>query len=69
MKQGKGQQSFVNRTLWSQQAPFTSNTEDDSTHGHHQIVNTQIKLTMFFADEDWDALYCQQKQGQELTVA
>ena len=69
MKQGKGQQSFVNRTHWSQQTPSSNNTRDDSTHGHHQIVNTKIRLIMFLADEDWDDLYCQQKQDQELTVA
>ena len=33
------------------------------------MVNTEIKLIMFFATEDGEALYSQQKQGQELTVA
>ena len=41
----------------------------DSTHGHHQMVNTKIRLIIFFAAEDGDALYSQQKQDQELTVA
>ena len=26
-----------------------NNTRDDSTHGHHQMVNTEIKLIIFFA--------------------
>ena len=39
------------------------------THGHHQMVNTEIKLIIFFVAEDGDALYCQQKQDWELTVA
>ena len=38
-------------------------------HGHHQIVNTEIRLLIFFAAKDGDALYSQQKQDQELTVA
>ena len=40
----------------------------DSTHGHHQMVNTKIRLTIFFAEEDGEALYSQQKQDWELTV-
>ena len=36
---------------------------------HHQMVNTKIKLIMFFAAKDGEALYSQQKQDQELTVA
>ena len=42
---------------------------DHSTHGHHQMVNTEIKLIIFFATEDGEALYSQQKQDLELTVA
>ena len=33
------------------------------------MVNTEIRLTIFFADKDGEALYSQQKQDQELTVA
>ena len=35
----------------------------------HQMVNTKIRLIIFFAAEDGEALYSQQKQDQELTVA
>ena len=49
--------------------PSSNNTRDDSTHGHHQMVNTEIILIIFFAAEDGEALYGQQKQDQELTVA
>ena len=38
-------------------------------HGHHQMVNTEIRLIIFFADKDGEALYSQQKQDRELTVA
>ena len=47
----------------------SNNTREDSTHGHHQIVNTDIRLIIFFAVKDKEALYSQQKQDQELTVA
>ena len=45
------------------------NTREDSTHGNHQMVNTEIRLIIFFAAKDGEALYSQQKQDQELTVA
>ena len=41
----------------------------DVTHGHHQMVNTEIRLITFFASEDGEALYSQKKQDLELTVA
>ena len=43
-------------------------TREDSTHGHHQMVNTEIKLIIFFAAKDGEALYSQQKQA-DLSVA
>ena len=33
------------------------------------MVNTEIRLIIFFAAKDGEALYTQQKQDQELTVA
>ena len=36
---------------------------------HHQMVNTEIRLIIFYAAKDGEALYSQQKQDQELTVA
>ena len=44
-------------------------TREDSTHGHHQMVNTKIRLIIFFAAKDGEALYSQHKQEWELTVA
>ena len=38
-----------------------NNTREDSTHGHHQMVNTEIRLIIFFAAKDGEALYSQQK--------
>ena len=40
-----------------------------TTHGHHQMVNIKIGLTIFFAAKNGRALYSQQKQDWELTVA
>ena len=45
------------------------NTRDGSTCGHHQILNTEIRMMIFFAAKDGEALYSQQKQDRELTVA
>ena len=59
---------------------FTNqHTRGNSTHlhthttlhnfGHHQIVSTEIRLIIFFAAKDEEALYRQQKQDRELAVA
>ena len=37
--------------------PSSNNTTEDSTHGHHQMVNTEIKLIIFFATKDGGVLY------------
>ena len=48
---------------------FFQQHKDNSTHGHHQMVNTEIRLITFFAAEDGEVTHRQQKQDQELTVA
>ena len=47
----------------------SNNTREDSIHGHHQMVNIEIRLIIFFAAKDGVALYSQQKHDRELTVA
>ena len=42
--------------------PSSNNTREDSTHGHHQMVNTKIRLIIFFASKDGEALYSQQNK-------
>ena len=37
---------------WSEQTPSFSNTREDSTHGHHQMFNSEIRLIIFFAVKD-----------------
>ena len=54
---------------WSYQTPSSNNTREDSTHGHHQVVNTEIRLIIFFEAKDGETLYSQQKQDRDLTVA
>ena len=44
-------------------------TREESTHGHHPMVNIEIRLIIFFGAKDGEALYSQQKQYLELTVA
>ena len=39
----------------------SNNTREDSTHGHHQMVNSKIRLILFFAAKDGEVLYNQQK--------
>ena len=60
--------------FWQEKALFIAklsfnNTREDSKHGHYQMVNTEIRLIIFFAAKDGEALYNQQKQDHELTVA
>ena len=47
----------------------SNNIRDSSTHGHHQMVNTKIRLIVFFAAKDREALHSQQTQDWELTLA
>ena len=49
---------------WSEQTPSSNNTREESIRGNHQMVNTEIRLIVFFAAKDGEALY-----SQELTVA
>ena len=44
---------LIANTLF-QQHPLS---REDSTHGHHQMVNTEIRLIIFFAAKDGKVLY------------
>ena len=55
--------------LCQENALVIANTRDSSTHGHHWMTKTEIRLIVFFAAKDGEALCSQQKQDQELTVA
>ena len=43
------------------QTPSSNNTREDSTHEHHQMLNTEIRLIILFVAQDGRALYSQQK--------
>ena len=60
--------SFPKRMHQSWQTPSSNNTREDSTRGPHQMLNTEIRLVIFFVAEDGEALYSQQKQDWELIV-
>ena len=72
MKQGK---PFCqeNALVIANQLPTTQATalfaRVHEQHGHHQMVNTEIKLVILFAAQDGAVPYYQKKQDQELTVA
>ena len=68
MKQGKANRVLPRERTGHSKHPL-STTREDSTHGHHQMVNTEIRLIIFFAAKDGEALYTQKKQDWELTVA
>ena len=33
----------------------SNNTREDSTHGHHQMVNTKIRLIIFLCSQRWSS--------------
>ena len=40
---------------------LSNNTREDSTYGHQQKANTEIRLTIFFVAKNGEALYSLQK--------
>ena len=42
-----------------EETPSSNNTREAFTHGHQQMVNTEIRLIIFFAAKDGEALYSQ----------
>ena len=48
--------------------PSSNHTKDNCTHGHHQMVNTEIRSIIFFTAKDGEALYSHHKQDWELTM-
>ena len=60
---------FCEKNEWPQQAPSSNNTRDGFRPGRRQMVNTEIRLIIFYTAKDGEAVYNQQKQVQELTVA
>ena len=61
MKRGKANTVLPKEHTGHNKYPLPT-TKENATHVHHQMVNTKIRLIMFFAAKDGDALYSQQKQ-------
>ena len=47
---------------WSEKTPSSNNTREDSTHGHHQMVNTKISSVQFSHSVVSDSLWPHESQ-------
>ena len=68
MKQGKDNRHLPRECTGHSKYPLPK-TQKKTTHGHHQKVNTEIRLIISSAAKDGEVLYSQQKEDWELTVA
>ena len=68
-KAGKRLTEFCQEDALVIQTTYSNSTREGSTRGHHQMANSEIRLIIFFAAKNAEALYSQQKQDWELTVA
>ena len=57
MKQGKGEQEFCQENALVLAHTSSNNTRDKSTYGHHQMINTEMRLIIFFAVAKMEKLY------------
>ena len=69
MKQGKANRVLPRERTGHSKHFLPTTQEKTHTHGHHQMVNTEIRLIIFFVAKDGETLYSQQKEDWELTVA
>ena len=69
MKAGKGYFEFCQEYTLVIEKHSSNKTREDSTHGHYQMVNTEIRQIIFLVAKAGKPLYSQQKQDLELTVA
>ena len=68
MKQGRLIEFSQEKTLVISNTLFQQHKRR-LTHGHQQMVNSEIRLIIFFAAKDEEVLYSQQNQDWELSVA
>ena len=64
-KFGFGMQNEAGQRLkefCQENAMVIANTREDSIYGHSQMVNTKIRLIIFFTAKDGEALYSQQNK-------
>ena len=55
MKQGKAERVLPRERTGHSKHPLPT-TQEKTTHGHHQMVNTEIRWIIFFAAKDGEAL-------------
>ena len=60
MQQSMGSQR-VGHDLATEQQHFTKKKNQKTTHGHHQMVNTEVRLIIFFAAKDGEVLHSKNK--------
>ena len=48
---------FYQENALVKQAPSSNNTREDSTHGHQQMINTEIRLIIFLTTKKGKTLY------------
>ena len=63
MNQGKASRVLPRENTGHSKHPLPA-TQEKTTHGHHEMVNTEIRWIIFFAAKDGEALYSQQKQDR-----
>ena len=68
MKQAKTNRVLPRECSGHSKHPLPT-TQEKTLHGHQEMVDTEIRLIIFFAAKDGEALQSQEKQDQELTVA
>ena len=66
---GERLKKFWQKKTWVIAKTLFRNTRDNSTHGHHKMFSTEIRMIIFFAVKDREALYSWQIQDWKLTVA
>ena len=59
MSLGKLRELVMNKETWC--AAIHGVAKSQTRHGHQQMVNTEIRLIIFFAAKDGEALYSEQK--------
>ena len=63
------QMGHINRVLPREPTGYSKyllQTRDNSAHGHHQMINAKIRLIMFFAAKERNALYNLQKKKKKM---
>ena len=66
MKQGKAK-GVLPREHTGHRKHSHPNTRGNCTHGHHHMVNTEIRLILFFAAKGGEGLYSQQEKKKNKT--